>query len=214
MRVDYTQALAQLRQHVLDMGCAIEEAIGHTQTALETLDPALACRIIQGDDAFDEMERRIEQECLDLVVTQAPVAGDWRRIASVMRMIADLERIADHCSDICEYVLRLEKAPRVPPIPYFDEMFFQMQRMVSGPVRAYVELDVAAAEEVARQDDVQDDYFEEVLEELAHRMAAENAAIPQYIDYLLIAKYLERMSDHATNLAGWIAYIVRGELQL
>ena len=151
MRVDYTQALAQLRQHVLDMGRAIEEAIGHTQTALETLDPALACRIIQGDDAFDEMERRIEQECLDLVVTQAPVAGDWRRIASVMRMIADLERIADHCSDICEYVLRLEKAPRVPPIPYFDEMFFQMQRMVSGTVWAYVELDVAAAEQVARQ---------------------------------------------------------------
>ena len=72
------------------MGCAIEEAISRTQTALETLDPALACRIIQGDDAFDEMERRIEQECLDLVVTQAPVAGDWRRIASVMRMIADL----------------------------------------------------------------------------------------------------------------------------
>lgn len=214
MRIDYTEALARLRSHVLEMGGAIEQAVGCTQTALETLDPALARKIIQGDDVFDAMERGIEQECLDLVVTQAPVAGDWRRIASVMRMISDLERIADHCSDICEYVLRLSAAPHVPVSPYFAEMFAQMRRMVSGTVRAYVELDVAAAEEVARQDDVQDDYFEEVVEELAQRMEQNSAAIPQYIDYLLIAKYLERMSDHATNLAGWIAYIVRGELQL
>ena len=214
MRVNYTQELDNMRQHVLEMGLGIVAAIDKTQTALATLDIELAQSIINGDDVFDEMERRIEQECLDLVVTQAPVAGDWRRIASVMRMIADLERIADHCSDICEYVQKLAVAPSVPEISYFTEMFVQMKAMVSGTVNAYVELDVEAAAAVARQDDVQDDYFEEVCEELCHLMAAHKENIPQYVDYLMIAKYLERMSDHATNLAEWIGYIVRGELQI
>lgn len=214
MRVNYTEALAQLRLHVLEMGMGIEQAISRTQTALETLDPLLAQSLVAGDEVFDEMERRIEQECLDLVVTQAPVAGDWRRIASVMRMIADLERIADHCSDIGEYVLKLAAAPRVPTIPYFAEMFAQMKRMVSGTVHAYVQLDVAAAQAVTEQDDVQDDTFEEVVEELCQLMAQNQTAIPQYVNYLLIAKYLERMSDLATNLAEWITYIVQGELQL
>ena len=99
----------------------------------------------------------------------------------------------------------------MPPIPYFDEMFFQMQRMVGGTVRAYVELDVAAAEQVARQDDVQDDYFEGGAGGAGPPHGGGKRGHSQYIDYLLIAKYLERMSDHATNLAGWIAYIVRGD---
>lgn len=214
MRINYTEALNDVCRHVTDMGEEIVAAIGRTQIALETLDPQLAQSIIRGDDVFDEMERSIEKECLTLVVTQAPVAGDWRRIASVMRMIADLERIADHCADICEYVIKLANDAQVPDIPYFAEMFSQMKRMVKGTVQAYVELDLEKAAQVARQDDVQDDYFEEICEQLCQLMAKDPAKIPQYVDYLMIAKYLERMSDHATNLAEWIVYIVKGKLTI
>ena len=213
-RNNYTEALGQLRVHVMEMGDGIVQAIGRTQRALEQLDADLARQVIAGDDEFDRMERDIEQECLTLVATQNPVAGDWRRIASVMRMISDLERIADHCSDIGEYVVRLAGKEKVEHIPYFSEMFAQMQKMVQDTVQAYVDLDVEKARAVAAQDDVQDDYFEEICEELCQLMAANTAAIPQYVDYLMIAKYLERMSDHATNLAEWIAYIVDGQLRM
>ena len=106
-RNNYTEALGQLRVHVMEMGGGIVQVIGRTQRALEQLDADLARSVMEGDDEFDKMERDIEQECLTLVVPQSPVAGDWRRIASIMRMIADLERIADHCADISEYVVKL-----------------------------------------------------------------------------------------------------------
>ena len=213
-RNNYTEALGQLRVHVMEMGGGIVQAIGRTQRALEQLDADLARSVMEGDDEFDQMERDIEQECLTLVVTQSPVAGDWRRIASIMRMIADLERIADHCADISEYVVKLSGKEKVDHIPYFSEMFALMQKMVQDTVQAYVDLDVEKARLVAAQDDAQDDYFEEVCEELCQMMAANTGAISQYVDYLMIAKYLERMSDHATNLAEWIEYIVRGELRI
>ena len=107
-RNNYTEALGQLRVHVMEMGGGIVQAIGRTQRALEQLDADLARSVMEGDDEFDKMERDIEQECLTLVVTQSPVAGDWRRIASIMRMIADLERIADHCSNIAVAMIELE----------------------------------------------------------------------------------------------------------
>lgn len=213
-RNNYNEALGQLRVHVMEMGGGIVQAIGRTQRALELLDAALAGAVVAGDDEFDRMEREIEQECLTLVATQSPVAGDWRRIASVMRMIADLERIADHCADISEYVVRLSGRARVERIPYFAEMFALMQTMVQDTVQAYVDLDVEKARLVSARDDVQDDYFEEVREELCQLMAQHPDAIAQYVDYLMIAKYLERMSDHATNLAQWIEYIVEGELRI
>ncbi|HJA26293.1 MAG TPA: phosphate signaling complex protein PhoU [Candidatus Fournierella merdigallinarum] len=213
-RNNYTEALGQLRVHVMEMGGGIVQAIGRTQRALEQLDAPLARAVIAGDDEFDRMERDIEQECLTLVVTQSPVAGDWRRIASIMRMIADLERIADHCSDIGEYVEKLAGKQRVEHIPYLAEMFALMQRMVQDTVQAYVDLDVEKARLVIARDDEQDDYFEEVCQELCQRMAQSPGTISQYVDYLMIAKYLERMSDHATNLAQWIEYIVKGELSL
>ena len=190
----------------------LEHAIDVTRKVLETLDPVQAQCIVDGDDVFDTMEREIEQDCLDLVAMQAPVAGDWRRIASIMRMISDLERIAGHCSDISEYVIRLADRQRVTPPAGLSDMLSHVKSMLHTSVTAYVELDVEAAHAVVSQDDAQDEAFEQVVNTLCDMMARDPDNIPQYVDYLMIAKYLERMSDHTTNLAEWIAYIVSGVL--
>lgn len=212
MRNIYTNELNTITHRVLKMGTMLEHAIDVTREVLETLDPIQAQRIIDGDDIFDDMEREIEQDCLNVVVMQAPVAGDWRRIASIMRMISDLERIADHCSDISEYVIRLAERQRVTPPVGLSDMLSRVKSMLHTSVTAYVELDVQAANAVVAQDDAQDDAFEQVVNTLCDMMAHDPDNIPQYVDYLMIAKYLERMSDHTTNLAEWIAYIVSGVL--
>lgn len=212
MRNIYTKELDAITHRVLKMGTMLEQSIDVTRDVLEAIDPVRAQKIIEQDDVFDTMEREIEQNCLDLVAMQAPVAGDWRRIASIMRMISDLERIADHCSDISEYVILLSGRQRVSPPDGLSDMLSRVKSMLHTSVSAYIELDVEAAQAVVAQDDAQDDAFEQIVHTLCDMMAKHPENIPQYVDYLMIAKYLERMSDHTTNLAEWIAYIVRGVL--
>ena len=109
MRGNYTRELDEVSLRIQNMGTQIGEAVEKTRIALENVDAKAARELIDGDEVFDQMNLEIEQECLNMVVLQAPVAGDWRRLASIMRMVADLERIADHCSDIAEYLLKLRE---------------------------------------------------------------------------------------------------------
>lgn len=211
-RLNYNKELQALYDSVKQMGITIEHAIDQTWKALQKMDVKAAQAIIEGDDAIDQMEHNIERACLDLVITQSPVAGDWRRIASIMRMIADLERIADHCSDISEYVVQLSNKPRVELPPQMEKMFSLMKSMVNSTVTAFVDLNEEQARGVIGQDDLQDDYFLQVVEDLCTRMQQNPDEIRQRVDQLMIAKYLERMSDHSTNLAEWVVYIVSGEL--
>ena len=212
MRRNYNNELQALCDSVKQMGLAIEDSIDKTWKALQKVDVKAAQEIIQGDDVIDQMERSIEKACLELVITQGPVASDWRRIASIMRMISDLERIADHCSDISEYVVQMAVKPAVDLPAQMEKMFSLMKSMVNSTVTAFVESDEAKARSVIAQDDLQDDYFLQVVSDLCTRMKKKQDKIRQRVDQLMIAKYLERMSDHSTNLAEWVVYIVSGEL--
>ena len=212
MRRNYNNELQALCDSVKQMGLAIEDSIDKTWKALQKVDVKAAQEIIQGDDVIDQMERSIEKACLELVITQGPVASDWRRIASIMRMISDLERIADHCSDISEYVVQMAAKPAVDLPAQMEKMFSLMKSMVNSTVTAFVESDEAQARSVIAQADLQDDYFLQVVEDLCARMKQNPEEIRQRVDQLMIAKYLERMSDHSTNLAEWVVYIVSGEL--
>lgn len=209
-RIVYAQELSRLTGDVSKMGALLEEAIKKTSLALSQLDSSLARAIIEEDSCFDRMEREIERECLDLVVKQAPVASDWRRIASIMRIIADLERIADHCSDISEYIILLAQGSQVHPPDGFEQMFGCMKQMVADTIDSFVRNDVAAANHVLEQDDEVDHLFGKIKEELCEMMEANPQQIPQYVNYLMIDKYIERMADHSTNVAGWIPFIVEG----
>ncbi|HIS27083.1 MAG TPA: phosphate signaling complex protein PhoU [Candidatus Pullilachnospira intestinigallinarum] len=212
MRGNYTRELDEVSLRIQKMGKEIAAAVEKTRAALEQVDAKAARELIEGDEVFDQMNLEIEQECLNMVVLQAPVAGDWRRLASIMRMVADLERIADHCSDIAEYIIKLSQGDQVKLPVNFDNMFRLVIKMLDATVKAFIDLDTEAALKAAGKDDIQDDYFETTVEELVSLMKEDPAHIAQYVDYLMIAKYLERMSDHTTNLAEWIAYIAKGEL--
>ena len=211
-RINYNNDLQALYDAVKQMGLTIETSIDQTWKALQKLDMKTAQAIIDGDETIDQMERNIEKACLELVLTQTPVAGDWRRIASIMRMISDLERIADHCSDISEYIVQLAAKPAVELPAPMEKMFCLMKTMVKETVTAFVELSEDKARAVIGQDDLQDDYFLQVCEELCDRMQKHPEEVRQRVDQLMIAKYLERMSDHSTNLAEWVVYIVSGQL--
>lgn len=210
-RIQYAEELKKLDHDVLRMSMEIETAIDRVLLALETLDAALAEELIAGDDVFDHMERSIEKYCIDLVVKQAPIASDWRRIASIMRIVSDLERIADHCSDISLYIVRLSKKPPVAPPDGLKGTILVMKSMVCDMISAFVGMDTVLAADVVERDEIVDCRFEDTMDELCEKMKRNPDEVGQYADYILINKYIERMADHAVNVAGWIPYIASGE---
>ena len=205
--------MALLLSSVRVMGVNLEEALDKVIDNLENKDVALAQAIIGGDDDFDNSEVDIERQCLELVLTQTPVATDWREIASCLKLVGDMERIADHCSDISQYTLRLAEKDPVPMPENFMAMLKVMRQMVYDSITAISENDVELAQKVMTTDDEVDTYFREMRQDLTSMMQQYPQLVPQYVDYLMIAKCVERIADHATNIAQWVLFVVNNELK-
>ena len=205
--------MALLLSSVRVMGVNLEEALDKVIDNLENKDVALAQAIIGGDDDFDNSEVDIERQCLELVLTQTPVATDWREIASCLKLVGDMERIADHCSDISQYTLRLAEKDPVPMPENFMAMLKVMRQMVYDSITAISENDVDLAQKVMTTDDEVDTYFRQMRQDLTSLMQQYPQLVPQYVDYLMIAKYVERIADHATNIAQWVLFVVNNELK-
>lgn len=205
--------MALLLNSVRVMGVDLEEALDKVVDNLENKDVSLAQAIIGGDDDFDNSEVDIERQCLELVLTQTPVATDWREIASCLKLVGDMERIADHCSDISQYTLRLAEKEHVPMPENFMDMLKVMRQMVYDSISAISENDVNLAQKVMATDDEVDAYFRQMRQDLTALMQQYPQLVPQYVDYLMIAKYVERIADHATNIAQWVLFVVNNELK-
>ena len=213
VRNKFAEQMALLLSSVRVMGVNLEEALDKVIDNLENKDVALAQAIIGGDDDFDNSEVDIERQCLELVLTQTPVATDWREIASCLKLVGDMERIADHCSDISQYTLRLAEKEPVPMPENFMAMLKVMRQMVYDSITAISENDVELAQKVMTTDDEVDTYFREMRQDLTSLMQQYPQLVPQYVDYLMIAKYVERIADHATNIAQWVLFVVNNELK-
>ena len=213
VRNKFAEQMALLLSSVRVMGVNLEEALDKVIDNLENKDVALAQAIIGGDDDFDNSEVDIERQCLELVLTQTPVATDWREIASCLKLVGDMERIADHCSDISQYTLRLAEKDPVPMPENFMAMLKVMRQMVYDSITAISENDVELAQKVVTTDDEVDTYFREMRQDLTSLMQQYPQLVPQYVDYLMIAKYVERIADHATNIAQWVLFVVNNELK-
>ena len=213
VRKKFAEQMALLLSSVRVMGVNLEEALDKVIDNLENKDVALAQAIIGGDDDFDNSEVDIERQCLELVLTQTPVATDWREIASCLKLVGDMERIADHCSDISQYTLRLAEKDPVPMPENFMAMLKVMRQMVYDSITAISENDVELAQKVMTTDDEVDTYFREMRQDLTSLMQQYPQLVPQYVDYLMIAKYVERIADHATNIAQWVLFVVNNELK-
>ena len=212
-RTKFQEELQLLLNSVRVMGVNLEDTLDRVIDNLEQKDVEVAQEIINGDDKFDSDEVNIEKQCLELVLTQTPVATDWREIASCLKLVGDMERIADHCSDISQYTLKLAEKPAVELPENFMKMLNVMREMVYDSITAISENDVELAQKVMATDDAVDDYFAEMRQQLTTVMMQQPQQVPQYVDYLMIAKYVERIADHATNIAQWVLFVVKNELK-
>ena len=209
VRTQYEADLTALKAALVEMGQNSADAVEAALEALCTADAAAAAAIVKGDGRINNMERDIEHRCMTLLLRQQPVAGDLRRISAALKMITDMERIGDQADDIAEIVLYLADVPAESHVP-LQKMAEAAIGMVSDSVDAYVRQDVELAEQVIAHDDTVDDYFEQVKQALIHRIANDPAEGGTALDLLMIAKYLERIGDHATNIAEWVEFSVTG----
>lgn len=212
VRQRYMAELEEMNRNVIQMSTLLEESIRKVIRALKDKDSQVAEKIIKDDDAIDDMERKIEAECITIIAKEQPVAKDLRRVTSIMRMISDIERIADHCADISEYIILLSKEDSISMPKSIEQMLVKMKEMVVAVIDSFVNEDLEKSLWVKKEDDVVDDYFDRILQELCNDMKENTEAIKQYAYYIMIIKYIERMADHATNMAEWNAFIITGDL--
>ena len=210
MRNRFDEQLHTLNHELLEMGALIEHAIRSATDALVKQDVEAALQAIAADKEVDQAERDIESLCLKLLLQQQPVAKDLRLISSALKMITDMERIGDQASDIAELVIYLSREPYVKELTHLPQMAENAIRMVTGALDAYVRKDVALAQEVMAMDDVIDALFVTVKDELIALIRHDVAAGSQAIDLMMIAKYYERIGDHAQNIAEWVEYALTG----
>ena len=210
MRIRFDGQLERLSDLLMEMGGLIERAIDGAVTALERRDYELARKVTQNDEEINRMEQEIESLCLKLLLQQQPVARDLRFISAALKMITDMERIGDQAADICEIVVLLEKDDAQAMPVHITQMAQATIRMVTDSLDAFVRRDEALAHTVIQEDDEVDTLFSAARGDLIERIRAERESAEGAIDLMMIAKYLERIGDHATNIAEWVVYSITG----
>lgn len=209
MRSRLDNGLNQLNQEMTEIGALCEEVISLASSALTNGDIKLAAEVMPRDKEIDQKERDIETLCMKLLLQQQPVARDLRQISAALKMITDMERIGDQADDIAEIVTFLNGRTSGQHT-HLKEMAEATIKMVTDSVDAYVRKDTLLAQAVIDYDDVVDDAFLQVKKQLITLIAADPSDGEYALDLLMIAKYLERIGDHATNLAEWVIYAVTG----
>nr|MDD6335692.1 phosphate signaling complex protein PhoU [bacterium] len=209
MRNKFDQQLDVLSQELTEMGALCENAISQAAGALLQGDLSLTDAAIATDAEIDQKERAIEGLCLKLLLQQQPVARDLRQVSSALKMITDMERIGDQAADISE-IIRLANVTAKDNTLHIGQMAKATMKMVTESVEAYVRRDVALANAVIASDDVVDHYFDAVKRELISLIARDADKGEYAIDLMMIAKYFERIGDHAVNIAEWVVFSITG----
>ena len=209
MRNKFDEQLEKLHVELIRMGALCEDAISAAAEALLKGDEELAKAAIEAEREIDQAEREVENLCLKLLLQQQPVARDLRTISSALKMISDLERIGDQAADIAD-LTRHVGLPSGSGVLHIADMARAVIGMVTDSVDSFVKKDLELARAVCRADDQVDTLFDRVKEELIDLIAADAAYGEQGLDLLMVAKYLERIGDHATNVAEWVEYSLTG----
>ncbi|MCI6243881.1 MAG: phosphate signaling complex protein PhoU [Lachnospiraceae bacterium] len=206
MRSKFDEQLKILNQEMMFMGSMIEDSIQKAIDALMSQDKELARKIMESDSDVDHEQKKIEGICFNLLMQQQPVARDLRGISAAMKMVTDMERIGDHASDISEITIMLADKPYVLEQDDIKKMASETVLMLIRSIEAYVEKDMEKAKKVIKHDDVVDDLFDKVKSEIIEMIRKEPEDGEQATDMLMIAKYFERIGDHATNIAEWVIF--------
>ena len=210
MRNRFDRQLEMLNQMLIQMGELCETAIEEVTGALEENDMGRAKAVITADEEIDQMEKDIENLCLKLLLQQQPVARDLRQISAALKMITDMERIGDQTADIADIVTSAEFNGD-ENLKDIGRMAEATMKMVRNSVSAYVQKDLELARKVMDADDVVDELFDRIKKELVDTIAEQKGCGGDTaIDLIMITKYLERIGDHATNIAEWVEFSITG----
>lgn len=210
MRNRFDRQLEQLNNELIEMGSQIEHAIQSAVNALIKKDVAQAKAAIEFDQEIDRQEGEIESLCMKLLLQQQPVARDLRLISAALKMITDMERIGDQAADISEITMMLADMPYVVDLSLLSQMAMETIVMVTNSVEAFVQKDLELANSVIDHDDIVDQKFVEIKSMLIHVIQEDASSSEQAADLLMVAKYLERIGDHATNIAEWVIFSITG----
>ena len=208
MRKRFDEQLEELGKEMQTMGMMVEESIQKAIEALLKQDAELAKSVMESDAQVDQKQKEIENICFTLLMQQQPVASDLRTISAALKMVTDMERIGDHAADISEMTLHLVHEPYIKNLDHIRQMASETMWMLIQSIEAYVEKDVKKANGVIVHDDVVDRLFAETKEELIELIHKDKNNGEQATDLLMVAKYFERIGDHATNLAEWVIFSI------
>ena len=212
VRTQYESDLAALKAALAEMGQNSADAVEAALEALCTADADGAAAIVKGDGRINNMERDIEHRCMTLLLRQQPVAGDLRRISTAMKVVTDIERIGDHAADIAEIIPHLVTVRKEgdPAVSAAIKMGQKAHQMILGALAALTGEDELAARQVIDADDAVDYDFNAIKHTLAEEIAADPSKVDAALDLLMVIKYLERIGDHAVNLAEWVEFVRTG----
>ena len=215
IRAQYDADLAALKTAVAEMGGCAADAVEAALEALCTADADAAAAVIKGDGRINSMQRDIEHRCMTLLLRQQPVAGDLRRISTAMKIVTDIERIGDHAADIAEIIPHLAASRKAgdPAVSDAIRMGQKAHKMILDALDALTGEDEPAAQKVIAADDEVDYDFNAIKRTLAAEIAADLAKVDAALDLLMVIKYLERIGDHAVNLAEWVEFLRTGRYQ-
>jgi phosphate transport system protein len=208
----FQDELNDLKVKILKMGSLVEEAIGKAVQALVERDSALAQKVIDNDDRINTFDVEVDEECIRLIALRQPTAGDLRFITTAMKITTDLERMGDYAVDICERALELNEEPQLKPYIDLPRMAEIAQGMVHDALQAFLDRNTPLAYDVVKRDDAVDDLTVQIFNELLFFMIRDNTTITRAIKISYISKYLERIADHATNIAEMVVYMDEGKM--
>jgi len=205
------ERIKDLENNLIEMCRKVESRLESSMTALLTRDFKLAESIYLSDSIIDDLESEIEQKCLKILLLEHPYAGEFKEVSSVLKLITDLERIGDQSSDICSLIMTFDGKDYIKDLQHIPLMGRIAVSMVKDGVNAYVLKDLELANQVIERDNKVDDLFEVVKKELAGYIKANIENTDQAITFMMIAKYLERIGDHAVNICEWASYTISGK---
>jgi len=211
IRSRFDHQMQVLNNDLIEMGALIEAAIASSIKALKEQDIDLARQVVQDDAVINRKERDIESLCLRLLLQQQPVARDLRLISAALKMITDMERIGDQAADIAEISVFLSEQPHIAEMNDIPRMGEATAKMVTQAIDAFVEKNLNLALSVIAYDDVVDDLFNQIKLELIELIRDNHDAAQQALDLMMITKYLERIGDHAVNVAEWVVFSITGQ---
>ena len=206
MRRVFDEQLDKLNIDLTKMGHLVEVSIENMIDAFKHHDKALAKEIIENDRLINDMERSIETRAFSLILRQQPIASDFRNVTSALKIVTDLERIGDQAADIAEIIYHFEGKHAYRTVEHIPTMANKAKIMVHEAIDAFIKKDLTTAQMVKDMDDEIDSLFEEVKQEVIEILKENSEKVDYCIDFLMIAKYLERVGDHAVNICEWLEF--------